>query len=43
MTGSVLYNLTAVIVHEMQKEHHSYVQSFKYNLGWLVGNNWTEE
>ena len=40
MTGSAPSNLTAVLVDDMQKEHISYVQSYKNNLGWCVGNHW---
>lgn len=39
MTGSVPWDSTAVLIYDMQKEHLSYVQCFKYNLGWWVGNH----
>ena len=40
MTGSAPWNLTAALVDDIQKEHISYVQSYKNNLGWCVGNHW---
>ena len=40
MTSSAPWNLTAVLVDDLQKEHISYVQSYKNSLGWYVGNHW---